>query len=731
MKRTTHIFRLEGLHCASCAAKAESAVAKVDGVESVEVNLVAGLMRVSVDGECADAAQIEAAVAAAGFKAELRDPGAPAEARQKPSCLPWVLSLVFLLPLLALHFHLFGTGSDTALWELLLLLPILYFNRGFFVRGTRAALHAAPNMDTLVALGAATATIYSIVDLAFLHSGPGYADTAAMILTIVAFGNWLEAMVTAGAGDTLAALRRRIPARATILRRDGTQEDIPAEQIMPGDALLVRPGQLVPADGTVLEGVSEIDESAFTGESVPMVKEKGHRVYAGTINGSGPLRIAADAAPQKSALSHIIRMVGEAEVAKPPMARTADRVATWFVPAVIVLACLTAVIWIYCSGDTAFALRRAISVLVVACPCALGLATPIAVMVAAGRAAKEGIIFRSGAAMENAGRATVAVLDKTGTLTLGRPKVCGTLPIGISEKELLQLAAALESTTNHPYAAAVCAAAPQNIPFRAENIIPSPGRGVQATVNGFPCAAGSALFMKDLGIDISSVDLWDIPAIASPLYVACKGSVCGVIAVAAPLRSSATDAVKELRHCKMRIIMVTGDNSRTANACAKVCGIDRVHAEVKPQGKVELVEELRAMGENVLMIGDGINDAPALAAADTSMAVGMGTDAALNSAGIILSQDELACAARAVKLSREVTQNIRRNLFWAFIYNVIAIPVAAGAFYPLFHWTPTPAMAAGFMCLSSLSVVFSALSLRKRDEDGETHESKGNANEGY
>lgn len=725
------IFRLEGLRCASCAAKVESCVAKLHGVESAEVNLPAGLMRVTLNSGEAVAADIEAAVAAAGFKAELRAPDAPVAPPATPSCLNWVASAILLVPLLFLHYHLFA-DTDCTLIELALLLPILILNRGFFVRGARAALHAAPNMDTLVALGAATATAYSVVDVCSLHTGQAYADTAAMILTIVGFGNWLETLATAGAGNTMAALRRRMPATAAILRADGTPETIPASQIMPGDTLLVKPGTLVPADGTVLDGISEIDEAAFTGESIPMVKEKGHRIFAGTINGSGPLRITADAPPQHSTLSHIIRMVGEAEVSKPPVSRLADRVAAWFVPAVILLACITVAVWIGSCGDVSFALRRGIAVLVISCPCALGLATPIAVMVTAGRAARGGIIFRSGTAMENAGRATVAVLDKTGTLTLGMPHVCATLPLEISEQELLQLAAALESSTSHPYAAAVCSAAPADSPnpFHADNISTVPGRGVQGSVNGVPCAAGSALFMKELGIDTSSVDLWHIPSVASPLYIARGGAVCGVIAVADALRGSATDAVKHLRHQRLHPIMVTGDCALTANEIATQCGITEVHAEVPPQGKVELVKNLQRLGERVLMIGDGINDAPALAAADVSMAVGMGTDAALNSAGIILTHDDLSNAGDAIQLSRELTANIRHNLFWAFIYNVLAIPLAAGAFYSFIHWIPTPAVAAACMCLSSLCVVLSALSLRKRESD-HFHLPDANADEGY
>ena len=729
MERVRLIFTLQGLHCASCAAAVESAVAGLDGVEGVELNLPAGLMRVTLDAERTGADAVVSAVSAAGFTAALREPDAPAAPPQPHGCRNWALSLIFLAPLLALHHHAF-TEADTALWELLLLLPILVLNRGFFVRGARAALHRAPNMDTLVALAAATAAAYSLADAVFLHTGEACADTAAMILTIVAFGKWLESLATAGAGDSAAALRRRMPATATVLRQDGSQENIPAAQIMPGDALLVRPGQLVPADGTVLEGVSEIDESAFTGESIPMLKERGSRVFAGTVNGRGPLQISATAPPRQSALSRIIRMVGEAEIAKPPMARIADRVAGRFVPAVILLACVTAAAWTCCSGDTAFALRRAISVLVISCPCALGLATPIAVMVAAGRAAREGIIFRSGAAMENAGRATAAVLDKTGTLTLGRPGVCGTLPLGVDERELLQLAAALESTAGHPYAVAVCSAAPKGNPLHAENIVHTPGRGVRGTICGSPCAAGSALYMQELGVDISAAELRHLPAIASPLYVARNGSLCGVIAVADALRDSSTDAVKALRQLGLRVLMVTGDNTRTANEIAYQSGIDSVHAEVPPQGKVELVRQLQREGENVLMIGDGINDAPALAAADSSMAVGMGTDAALNSAGIILSHDDLASAADAIHLSRLLVENIRRNLFWAFGYNVLAIPLAAGALYPLFSWIPTPAVAAACMCASSLCVVLSALTLRGRHDDGPA-DSAGSADEGY
>ena len=731
MAEVQQIFVLEGVRCAACASRVQDCVSEMDGVSRAEVNLVAGLMRVCYDGEKLAAADITTAVEKAGFHAELREPAASAAPRRKPSCLPWVVSAIILLPLLACHYHIF-IDEDHPVVELCLLAPILALNIGYFTRGLRALLHAAPNMDTLVALGAATATVYSIADVVHLHAGHAYADSAAMILTIVSFGRWLEDLCTAGAGNAVEALRRRMPAQATI-QREGKRERIPAAQIMPGDTLLVKPGDLVPADGTVAEGVSEIDESTFTGESTPMVKERGSRVFAGTVNGSGPLTITATAAPQQSALSRIIQMVGEAEIAKPSIARTADRIAAWFVPTVILIAIASIAAWMHYTGDMSFALRRGISVLVISCPCALGLATPIAVMVAAGRAARNGIIFRNGHAMENAWRATAAVLDKTGTLTQGQPHVCATAPVGISETELLQLAAALEGSCNHPYAAAVCAALPQGEPnpFHAEQITNTPGRGVQGMVNGQPCAAGSATFMKELGIDTKAVNLWNIPAVASPLYVARNGSLCGMIAVADMLRATSTDAVKDLRHLGLRTIMVTGDCQRTASEVAQQCGIDDARWEVQPQGKVELVKELQAAGEKVLMVGDGINDAPALAAADVSMTVGMGTDAALNSADIILTHDDLLNAADALALSRKLTNNISRNIFWALAYNIVAIPLAAGAFYPFFQWTPTPAFSAGCMCASSLCVVLSALRMRGKGSQAETALPKAISDEGY
>ena len=731
MAEVQQIFVLEGMRCAVCASRVQDCVSKLDGVSRAEVNLVAGLMRVCYDDEKLAAADIAAAVEKAGFHAELREAAAPATHRRKPSCLPWVLSAIILLPLLALHYHLFIDEDHPGI-ELCLLAPILVLNFGYFTRGLRALLHGAPNMDTLVALGAATATVYSMADVVHLHAGHAYADSAAMILTIVAFGRWLEARCTAGAGDAMAALRRRMPAKATI-QRDGKQERIPAAQIMPGDTLLVKPGELVPADGTVVDGVSEIDESTFTGESTPMVKERGGKVFAGTVNGSGPLTITATAAPQQSALSRIIKMVGEAEIAKPSIARMADRIAAWFVPAVILIAIVSIAAWMHYADDMSFALRRGISVLVISCPCALGLATPIAVMVAAGRAARNGIFFRNGDAMENAWRATVAVLDKTGTLTQGQPHVCTTAPVGITETELLRLGAALEGSCNHPYAAAVCAALPQGEanPFHAEQITNTPGRGVQGMVNGQPCAAGSATFMKELGIDTKAVDLWNIPPVASPLYVARNGSLCGMIAVADILRDTSTEAIKELRHLGLRTIMVTGDCQRTASEVALQCGIEDVRWEVQPQGKVELVKDLQAAGERVLMVGDGINDAPALAAADVSMTVGMGTDAALNSADIILAHDDLVNAADALTLSRELTNNVTRNIFWALAYNIVAIPLAAGAFYPFFQWTPTPAFSAGCMCASSLCVVLSALRMRGKEHYAGETLPKAISDEGY
>lgn len=709
-----NLFVLSGLHCAACAGRVESLVRRMDGVSQVDVNLVSCRMRVDHDAAAVSAEAIAAAVKKAGYGAEplKDDAAAPVHDTGAGQLFRFIMSALFLVALLYVR-H--GWGREgTALYELVLLAPVLALNGGYFVRGAKAALHLAPNMDTLVALGAGAAVAYSLADVFWLHTGSGHAECAAMVLTIVTFGKWLEARVTGHAGDALDSLRRLLPQQATLLQQDGTQQEIPARQVMPGDSLLVRPGARVPADATVVEGVSEIDESAFTGESLPVEKSPGSKVFAGTINGSNALTVKADAAPADSGLSGLLHMLDDAAAVKPPISRTADRVASVLVPVVILLACVAGGVWYWLGMTPAFALGRAISVLVVSCPCALGLATPVAVMVATGRAARAGVVFRHGEDLENLGKCTIAVLDKTGTLTSGKPSVCKVEPAapGMTEQGLLELAAALESRSNHPYARAIFLAAPDT-PVRATGFSHTPGRGVQASVDGVPCAAGNALFMQELGVDTSSVNTLAVPTVAAPLYIARGGTLAGMVAVADSLRPGSSEAVNSLLNLGMGVMMVTGDNRRTAEAMALQAGIDNFRAEQRPQDKVELVKQLRAAGYRVLMVGDGINDAPALAAADVSMAMGMGTDVAQNSAGIILTRSNLQDASRAISQSRDAVHIIKRNLLWAYLYNLVAIPVAGGALFPLMDSVVAPGACAAAMCASSLFVVLSSLRLRR------------------
>lgn len=709
-------FQVTGMSCAACSARVEQAVCRVAGVRGVQVNLLTRSM--VLEAEEARIADIMAAVTAAGYGASLATGDAPDDTRSEEAravrCR-LLCSLVFLLPLVALCHAGQGAMAEIGCW--LLLLPIVVLNRAFFQRGAKGLIGGAPNMDTLVALGAAAAMAYSAADALWLRGGHSYVESAGMILTLITFGKWLEARATGQTGSALRQLRALLPDRAMVQRGEEFVS-VPAAEIVAGDLLLVKPGERVAADGVVEEGESSIDESAFTGESLPIEKSVGSKVCAGTMNGNGTLRVRVEKPRGESALAGIIHLVGEAAASKAPIARLADRVSGVFVPAVLLLAGLTAAVWHCCGAPWETAVGCAIAVLVISCPCALGLATPVAIMVGAGKGAEQGLLFRSGAVLEAARRVRAVLLDKTGTVTEGHPVVTDMVAAEGDETALLALAAALESGSNHPLAEAVTAAAQERdvVVPPAEKTRYLAGRGVQAEIDGVLCAAGNAAFMQELGVVPDTARAEALAAQGkTPLFFARGTAYIGMLAVADPVRPSSAAAVQALQAAGLRVLMVTGDNARTAAAVASHAGIDEVVSGALPQDKAAKVRELQAKGLHVAVVGDGINDAPALTAADVGMAIGAGTDVALESAGIILLRSDLRDVVAAFRLSRAVIRTIRQNLFWAFFYNALAIPLAAGAYAPFFGWYLTPSVAAAAMSLSSFCVVMNALRLKRLD----------------
>lgn len=708
-------FQVTGMSCAACSARVEQAVCRVAGVRGVQVNLLTRSMVLEAEEE--RVSDIIAAVAAAGYGASVATDDAAADTRADESRVVlrrFLLSLCFLLPLVLVCHVGQGLFSVIVCW--LLPWPIVVLNRAFFLRGVKGLLKGAPNMDTLVAMGAAAAMVYSAADALWLHGGHAYVESAAMILTLITFGKWLEARATGQTGSALRELRALLPDRAHVQRGEDFVE-VAASEVSAGDLLLVKPGERVAADGVVEAGNSSIDESAFTGESLPVVKSVGSKVCAGTLNGNGALRVRAEKPRGESALADIIHLVGEAAASKAPMARLADRVSGVFVPIVLLLAVLTAAGWRCCGAPWETSIGCAIAVLVISCPCALGLATPVAIMVGAGKGAEQGLLFRSGSVLETARCVRAVLLDKTGTVTEGHPEVTDIAAAG-DETELLALAAALEAGSHHPLAEAVTAAARERgVTTRpAENARYLAGRGVQALVAGVLCSAGNAAFMAEQGV---AVDTSHAEAMAAqgktPLFFARGKEYLGMLAVADPVRPSSAAAVRALRESGLRVLMVTGDNARTAAAVAAQVGITEVVSGALPQDKAAKVRELQAAGLRVAVVGDGINDAPALTAADVGIAIGAGTDVALESAGIILLRSDLRDVAAAFRLSRAVIRTIRQNLFWAFFYNALAIPLAAGVYAPLFGWYLTPSVAAAAMSLSSFCVVMNALRLKRLD----------------
>lgn len=697
-------FSVSGMSCAACSARVEKVVGELHGVQQVQVNLLTRSMRVFYDETQVNEKGIVAAVEAAGYGASTAGGSAPDDLRIKQRLL---YSFLCLVPMVALH-HLWHEPLSL-LFQFVLLIPIIVLNRKFFISGAKAARHGAANMDTLISLGAVAAILYSLTDLLVLRTGAAYVESAGMILTLITLGKWLEALATGHTGDALSKLKALLPQNAVVLRNGG-EHTIPADEVATGDCLMIAAGARIPVDAEVTEGCSAIDESSLTGESMPVSKEPGSRIFAGTINGNGALKATALCRSKESALCNIIHLVGEAAATKAPIARMADSISRIFVPYVVGIAVLTAGLWLISGASLSFSMGCAIAVLVVSCPCALGLATPVAIMAGAGKGAENGILFRDGATMEQARNASTIILDKTGTITAGKPVVISVIPApSVSKSELLQLAISLEQNNSHPLAQCIRSLCTVYTPKPVESLEYVAGRGIAGSINNAPALAGNERFMTERGISIDA----SAPEGTTPIYFSLAGQYKGMIVVADPIKPDSAAAVAEMKKAGLRVLMMSGDREEAVRHIAGQAGIDEYYAEVTPQDKEAKVRQLQSEGHCVAMVGDGINDAPALTRADVGIAIGAGTDVAIESAGIILVRSELTDAVAALKLSRAVIRTIRQNLFWAFFYNILTIPLAAGAYYPFTGWLLTPAVAAAAMSLSSLFVVCNALRLRK------------------
>ena len=753
-------FNVTGMSCAACSARVEKAVKKVPGVTSCSVSLLTNSM--GVDGTASDAAIIRA-VQDAGYGASPKKAGTASAAPGTGADLDaltdhetpklkrrLIASLGFLLVLMYFSMghmmwdwplpHWFdGNHIAMGLVQLLLAGIVMVINQKFFISGFKGLLHGAPNMDTLVAMGSMASFVWSTYalfamtraqvdgnnELVMHYMMEFYFESAAMILTLITVGKMLEARSKGKTTDALKSLMKLAPKTANLLR-DGAEVTVPIEQVQKGDIFVVRPGENVPVDGIVLEGSSAVNESALTGESIPVDKAEGDKVSAATTNQSGFLRCQATRVGEDTTLSQIIKMVSDAAATKAPIAKIADTVSGFFVPAVISIAVITTIVWLLLGRELGYALARGISVLVISCPCALGLATPVAIMVGNGLGAKNGILFKTAASLEAAGRTQIVALDKTGTITSGEPKVTDILPAeGVSETELLTLAAALERKSEHPLAKAVLActdeqklAAPEVSDFTA-----LPGNGLAAKMDGVEIFGGSASF---IGTKVTvPAQLQEKSAALSaqgktPLFFGGAGRLLGIIAVADTLKEDSPRAIQELQAMGIRVVMLTGDNQRTADAIGRQAGVDEVIAGVLPDGKEAVIRQLQAYGK-VTMVGDGINDAPALTRADTGIAIGAGTDVAIDAADVVLMNSRLSDVPAAIRLSRAALRNIHENLFWAFIYNIIGIPLAAGVFIP-FGLTLNPMFGAAAMSLSSFCVVSNALRLNLFDVHSTKHD---------
>lgn len=736
----TEQFAVTGMTCAACSAHVEKAVSRLSGVQSAPVNLMLGSMTVTYDETTVTESDIIAAVKAAGYGASpasqtdqgqlRRDQDAALRRRKKH--LIW--SVVFLVPLFYLSMgHMMGLPLPQVLHthplllaclQLALVIPILILNRNYFTVGFSRLVKLSPNMDSLVAVGAAAGLVYSLIEMGLLAAGQVsgmpdlYFESAGMILTLVTVGKYLEERSRGKTTGAISALLALAPESAMV-RRQGQELTIPTEEIVAGDTVIVRQGGRIPVDGVITDGHAAVDESAITGESLPVEKVPGDAVTSATVTSSGYLELRATRVGGDTTLSQIIRLMEEAASSKAPISRLADRISGIFVPAVMAISLTAALLWAFVGGmDVRFCLSIAIAVLVISCPCALGLATPVAIMVGTGQAAQQGILIKSAESLELLHKVQTVVLDKTGTVTMGQPRVTDILCApGVTEEELLCVAASAEKPSEHPLAHAIVEESQaRHIPLCPVSGFRSvPGGGIQATLSGEAVLAGNAGYLAQNGVSLAAMEA-DAHRLAedgkTPLFFAESGHLLGCIAVADVVKPDSAKAIAALRRMGRRVVLLTGDNQRTANAIARQIGVDQVIAQVLPQDKAKCVAQLQQQGQRVAMVGDGVNDAPALAQADVGLAIGAGTDIAIESADVVLMKSSLLDIPAAMDLSRAVLRNIKQNLFWAFFYNSIGIPVAAGVLYPALHLTLNPMLAAAAMSLSSVCVVSNALRLR-------------------
>ena len=753
-------FTITGMTCSACSARVEKAVAKVDGTKDVSVNLLTNSMQLEYDEAKTSVPAIIKAVVDAGYGASVKGKQAAAKAAPQEDPVKksiaemkhrLVWSIAFLLPTMYISMHglfekLFGLpvpqivsevfdGPQNAIVfafsQFLLVLPIMYLNRRYYIAGFRNLFRGAPNMDSLVGMGSMAAALFGAFAIFRMGWGFGHGDmalvqeystnlyfeSAGMIVTLITVGKYLEARAKGQTSKALEKLMDLAPKQACVVR-GGVEQVIPAEELVAGDEVIVRPGERIPADGMVLSGTTSVDESAITGEPIPVEKQAGDKVTSATINKQGSIHFSAERVGEDTTISQIIRLVDEASASKAPIARMADKIAGVFVPAVIAIAVLAGAVWLAMGASVEFAFSIAICILVISCPCALGLATPVAIMVGTGKGAENGILIKSGEALEIAQSVDTVVMDKTGTITEGRPVVTDITTVnGVSEQEFLAIAAGLEKGSEHPLAEAVMTAA------RERSIAPKAmtdfkalfGRGVEAEADGHVYAAGNDKLMAEKGIDLIPYEA-HLASLAddgcTPLIFAEDDRVIGILAAADVEKATSREAIARFRAMGIDVVMLTGDNARTAEAIRRRMDIPKVIAGVLPENKAEHIKKLQAEGHRVAMIGDGINDAPALAQADLGMAIGAGTDVAIESADAVLMKSDLLDAVSAIRLSKAVLKNIKENLFWALIYNVICIPLAAGILYPAFGIKLSPVIGAAAMSLSSVCVVMNALRLR-------------------
>lgn len=738
-----------GMTCSACSSHVEKAVGKIDGVTDIAVNLLGNSMTCELDENKASEQDIISEIEKAGYTASSSDkntdtkkPEAVDNVEERQMLFRFIVSLVFLLPLFYISMgHMMGLplpqfmhGNENAVTfaqtQFLLCLPIIYVNRTYFINGFKSLFHGTPNMDTLIAVGSSAAAVYGLFAIYRIGHGLGrgdmqvvsqytmdlYFESAGMILTLITLGKMLEARSKKKTADAVTGLMDLAPKSATVIK-NGEKVTVPVEQLAVGDIIAVKAGEAAAVDGVIISGNGSLNESAVTGESMPVEKSVGDKVISATVNTNGYFEMRAEKVGGDTTLAQIIKLVEQASATKAPIARLANKISGIFVPAVMIISAVTFIIWLLCGAQFEFAMSRAIAVLVISCPCALGLATPVAVMVGTGTAARNGILIKSAGALEIAGKVDTIAFDKTGTITHGLPQVTEIIPVGADEKEIIRISASLEGASSHPLAAAVTDKA------KSMGISTQPaldfeviaGMGIKGSVDGKIYFLGNLKLMKQYGIDYTAAraDEERLSAEAKTVLVLSDSSkVLGIIAAADTIKESGREAMYRLHKMKIRTIMLTGDNEQTAEAICRQAGIDTAYSSLMPEDKAKIITQLMDGGQTVAMTGDGINDAPALTAASIGIAVGAGTDIAIDSADIVLIGNDLNSAAEAIALSRRVMTNIKENLFWAFIYNIIGLPLAAGVLYPAVGLTLNPMFAAAAMSFSSVSVVLNALRLR-------------------